>query len=163
MTGLECLREEMEKRGCTKSQIESKTAAVVLDILANMGHINTDIVEAEMQLAETKRKCEQSIRLLEINEQRLLQMDKAISDSFKAAQKYIDEFYRVLSDCETPEGKDAMKRAQMFVNSVSINTKYDNTAFIAGLAAILSDGQIGALDELQKINPKVYTQNGNRL
>ena len=48
-----------------------------------------------------------------------------------------------------------MRRAQMFVNSVDVETKYDNTAFIVALGAILSDGKIGAIEELRKINPRM--------
>ena len=49
-----------------------------------------------------------------------------------------------------------MRAAQVFVNAVSVDTKYDNTAFIIGLAAILSKNGIGAMDELKKINSKVF-------
>jgi hypothetical protein len=54
----------------------------------------------------------------------------------------------------------------MFVNSVNIDSKYDNTAFIVGLAAILSNGECGAISELKKINPKLFDEdtkiNGKR-
>jgi hypothetical protein len=43
----------------------------------------------------------------------------------------------------------------MFVNTVSVETKYDNTAFIIGLAAILSNGRINPISELKKINKKL--------
>ena len=37
MTGLECLKEEMKRRGMNQSQCDSKVAAVVLDILSESG------------------------------------------------------------------------------------------------------------------------------
>ena len=64
MSGLDCLREEMARRGCTKAQIESKTAAVVLDILANSGDKYT-------KLAETEGELDRKIRGLELMKSRL--------------------------------------------------------------------------------------------
>ena len=61
-------------------------------------------------------------------------------------------------DCDlmdNEEGRDTMRIAQMFVNMVDVDTKYDNTAYIIGLAAILSRGGISAIDELKKINKKL--------
>lgn len=50
-----------------------------------------------------------------------------------------------------------MRRVQVFKNEVKIDTKYDNTAYIIALGAILSDGAIGAIDELKKINAKPFS------
>ena len=66
---------------------------------------------------------------------------------------YIDKFFAALNECETPEGRDALKKAQMFVNSVNIKTVYDNTAYINGLAAILTKGESATVaDGLEKID-----------
>ena len=44
----------------------------------------------------------------------------------------------------------------MFINSTDVNTKYDNTAYIIGLASILSgDTNSSPIAQLKKINPKL--------
>ena len=43
----------------------------------------------------------------------------------------------------------------MFIDSVDVATKYDNTAYIIGLASILSNGSMDAIAELRKINNKL--------
>lgn len=162
MTGLDCLREEMEKRGLSKVQIESKTAAVVLDIVANAGNKYEEIQKQETDATKRLKEIEDSIREHEKDIEyykRLLskwesEIEKA-RECRKHCEDYIDEFNKSISECETPEGRDAMRIAQMYVNSVNVDTKYDNTAYIIGLASILSKGNINAIGELQKINKKL--------
>ena len=159
MTGLDCLREEMQKRGFNKAQIQSKIAAAVLDILANTGTVHTDIVEAENKLSDITKKYH-TVRD-EVSRQNFLMehRERELKAKEEKASEYIQRFNESLSDCETPEGRDALKRAQMFVNSVTVQSKYDNTAFIIGLSAILSDGKISAIEELKKMNPKLFEPN----
>ena len=162
MTGLDCLREEMERRGCTKSQIESKTAAIVLDILTEDRAKYAEQVDNENISTERLAKLNNEIRTAE----RVLSGYKHNIESMKMrydgivkkaeeAQAYIDKFNDALKDCETAEGRDAMRRAQVFINTVNVDSKYDNTAYIIALGAILSDGAYGPIDELKKINPKI--------
>ena len=84
-------------------------------------------------------------------------MEKANLDvaNVQADKEYIANFYKALFDCDTEEGKDVMRTAQVFINSVNVKTVYDNTAFIIGLAAILSGGKVGAIEELHKLNTKI--------
>ena len=56
-----------------------------------------------------------------------------------------------------------MRIARMFVNMVDVDTKYDNTAYIIGLAAILSRGGINAIGELKKINKKLPDVGGSTI
>ena len=162
MTGLDCLREEMEKRGLSKTQIESKTAAVVLDILANSGTKYTEMWKEEYGKSERLKSIERDIRYCEkqLEDIKALiskaenQEEKAVEHR-KHCEDYIDEFHKSLMECESEIGRDSMKAAQMFVNTVSVDTKYDNTAFIIGLAAILSNGRINPISELKKINKKL--------
>ena len=63
-----------------------------------------------------------------------------------------------MEQAETPEARDRLRVAQAFINSVDIDTKYDNTAFIVGLSALLSGVQINPLKEIQKINPKITNE-----
>lgn len=162
MTGLDCLREEMMNRGLTKQQCNSKTVAVVLDILANDGNNYQKTWECEQGYTERLSHLETELNNIEYiicrKENELFtyqrQIEKA-KENREHCEDYIDEFNKSLQECETAEGRDAMRTAQMFVNSVDVNTKYDNTAYIIGLASILSGGKVQAIQELRKINKKL--------
>ena len=67
----------------------------------------------------------------------------------------VQKFEEGIRNCETAEARDMMKRVQFFVDAVDVDTKYDNTAYIIGLASILSDGNLDAMTELKKINKKL--------
>ena len=155
MTSLDCLREELKRRGMNKTQIESAVVAVVLDIVANSGNKYAEIRKAENNasiklenLENQIRNAERRLRSMRIEEEELRQRREHFED-------YIDKFNKGLNECETAEGRDAMRTAQVYINSVDVDTKYDNTAYIIGLASILSNGKISAIEELQKINKKI--------
>lgn len=155
MTGLDYLRDELAKRGLSKTQIESKSVAVVLDVIANTGERYTNLQGEEAHASNRLYALE---RTLEVKERRLSSLEFKLNELRREAQgykDYIDEFNKSLLECETQEGRDAMRIAQMFVNSVDVDTKYDNTAYIIGLASILSGGKINAINELKKINKKI--------
>ena len=162
MTGLELLREEMLKRGLNKQQVESKAVAVILDILANTGDRYTKMQQEEAQATALYRKMMEGYQdadaMLRVRRREL----QAVNEEIKRAREYraeceayINKFKESLTKCETGEGRDAMRAAQMFVNSVTVDTKYDNTAFIIGLAAILSGAKIEPITELKKINKRL--------
>lgn len=155
MTGLECLKEEMKRRGMNQSQCDSKVAAVVLDILSESGTQFTQEWQERKDLDDAWRELEKEKNDLHCERSCLGNARKEIEDYAKNVQDYVERFYAGLADCETDEGRDAMKRAQMFVNTVDPKTAYDNTAFIIGLASILSGGKTAAIDELRKINKKI--------
>lgn len=155
MNRLDCLREEMASRGLTQAQIESKTAAVVLDILSESGDKYQKMWGTEKELTKRASAAQQTIRDIHDQQYALDRKENELREVFETERKYIDDFNKSLEECETQEGRDRMRIAQMFVNSVDIDTKYDNTAFIIGLAAILSDGEINAIKELKKINSKI--------
>lgn len=141
------VKEELIKRGLPKSSVESKYIPHVLDIA-----LGTDFFVKSADLDEELRRQEERIR----------NMDKQAGNKYKQMledREYITEFYKALFDCDTDEGKDIMRTAQVFINSVNVNTKYDNTAFIIGLAAILSGGKVGAIEELHKLNTKIPSAN----
>lgn len=161
MMGLDCLRKELEKRGMNRSQIESKVVAVVLDILTDSGDRYTSMHEAETdattRLKEIKYETSRYEEALEARKKELKELESQIEkakEHKKHCEDYIDKFNESLRECETPEGRDVMRAAQTFVNSVSVNTAYDNTAYIKGLASILSHGGINALNEMQKVDKK---------
>lgn len=158
MTGIECLKEELRKLGCNKSQTESKVIPLVLGIVAGEPEKWVDIAEWKKEIEDDKRE-------IEIREARVAQEErtaKALLEKaqavYKTTQDYIDAFYTTIQNGETPEGRDKLRKAQLFVNSVTVDTKYDNTAFIAGLAAVLAGEDPisnGPLKKLEQINRKL--------
>lgn len=156
MTGLELLREELKKRGFNDHNVNGKLVAAVLDILSNTDHVYSDMVKAEQELDAVRRGVKHKSHEYMRREFELKQAEQDFKQARWEMVQYIEKFNAALSECETAEGRDAMRRAQMFVNSVSVNSKYDNTAYIIGLASILTNGSIGAIDELKKVNPKLF-------
>ena len=59
MTSLDCLREELKRRGMINAQIESAVVAVVLDIVANSGDKYTKIREAEHETSKRLKELEE--------------------------------------------------------------------------------------------------------
>lgn len=149
MTGLECLKEEMTRRGCTKSQVESKTVAVVLEIVANGGSIYTDLTEAKKELEEYREETWQHKTFIhetkkELNEVRkeLLAERAKLSKRQEDAFEYLKEFEHRVMECETPEQRDILRTAQFYVNNTKIMSPQNNTARIIGLALILAGHKI---------------------
>lgn len=162
MIGLDYVREELKKRGFRNHQIQSEVVPAVIDILANTDNKYLDIWKQEKDVSQRLKEMN---RLIAGNELTMKWQKSKINelenDVLKArkhrahCEDYIEEFNKSLYECETQEGRDAMRTAQMYVNSVDINSKYDNTAFIIGLASILSKGGLNAVSELHKINKKL--------
>ena len=168
MTGLECLREALRQAGATTAQANSKVVEMTLGILAEQPGLYSDEARLLSEIHTLESKRNQLLREIERLKSEKSRLDKTLADFAESEIKplfgYIDRFLEAISKGETPQGRDALKCAQMFVNSVNVDTKYDNTAFIIGLAQILSCGKIDAIDELRKVNhkiPAVRTPDGN--
>jgi hypothetical protein len=166
-SGYELLKAEMERRGLTKAQIESKAVGVVLDIIANNGQTNyldlNDVLyhkrQAEVGMERAERQAKIIIDNARIEANKYRRDDEKLKTQMDECIKYFKEFKEALENCETPQGRDALRTAQMFINNVDINTVYDNTAFIIGLSAILTQTNIDPIIELKKINPCLKTKN----
>jgi len=158
MTGLELLREELKKRGFNDHNVNGKLVAAVLDILSNTDHVYSDMVKAEQELDAVRKDVKRKSLEYRKREFYLEQAERDFKQARLEVEQYIEKFNAALSECETAEGRDAMRRAQTFVNSVSVNSKYDNTAYIIGLASILTNGGIGPIDKLKKLNPKLFRE-----
>lgn len=157
---LDRIREALRKKGLYGQQLYTKTLPVLLDVIAEKsldcnGSPFLDIYEAERKLKDLNTQIERKTEALEELKQTEANVRKAILLAREQDYEYIESFYKSLESCETPEAKDNMRIAQMYVNSVEINTKYDNTAFIIGLASILSGGKMEPIEELKKINKKI--------
>lgn len=146
MTNLEELRQEIKKQKLGIST-DSKWLVKVLELItgadgkySDMDRLEKEIISLKLQIKAYKHDLET--------------LKAEARGVISPTQEYIDKFFKALEECETPEGKDALKKAQMFVNTVNIDTKYDNTAFIYGLASILTQS-CAPLDELKKVNPKL--------
>lgn len=158
MMTYEEVKEELIKRGFPKSSVEAKYIPHVLDIaLGTDCFVKLSKIEEELERQER--------RVTEARYNALCRVQHAEDEAnatvaqMNRDKEYIANFYKALFDCDTDEGKDIMRTAQVFINSVNVNTKYDNTAFIVGLAAILSGGKVGAIEELHKLNTKIPSAN----
>lgn len=177
ISGLQCLRDELLKKGCTKSQAQSKVVVMTLEILSDsngkwfdMDKLQRDIESLEKKKSELMSEyviVEKVVGSWERKKEQLInEINNELDKQYKKTVEYLDNFFKAIESCETSKGKDALKAAQMYVNSVKIDTKYDNTAFIIGLASILAQGETAAIDELRKINKKIpkfgviVTENG---
>ena len=155
MTGLELFKVEMRKRGLTENQINSKGVAVALDILSESSGTYLHIKEAEDELEELRRHIEFLKREQEHKRIDFERMKKEFYEERQEFAEYVERFNDSMQNAETPETRDQMRKLQLFINTVDIYTKYDNTAFIAALGAILSGGP-SPLEELKKINPSAF-------
>lgn len=155
MTGLELFKVEMRKRGLTENQINSKGVAIALDILSESSGTYLHIKEAEDKLEELRRHIEFLKREQEHKRLDFERMKKELYEERQEFAEYVERFNDSMQNAETPETRDQMRKLQLFINTVDIDTKYDNTAFIAALGAILSGGP-SPLEELKKINPSAF-------
>ena len=171
MSGLDCLRTELLKRGYSNAQANARVVAGVLDILANTPNEEYANIQAAREQRDSLWNDIGRLKLLKEDAYKEYEEANALRRKYKSdnyellkaanvakyneVQAYINKFFHALDDAETPEGRDRLRAAQTYVNSVDVDTKYDNTAFIIGLASILSGGNTGAIDQLKKINPKL--------
>ena len=156
---LQELRGKMYEKGLMKQSVESKAVTIAYGIMSECETTAADIAENEAQLRRTKTDisdCERQLSYkrwnLERQEEDLTKYRQNLDNKKQEIEGYISEFYEKLNQCETPEARDAMRIAQMYINSVDVETKYDNTAFIVGLAAILTGKTMEPVEELKKIN-----------
>lgn len=140
ITTLEELREAMYKRGMTKASCNTRAVAVAFDIMTECGHISADIVASENIIKEKQKEIASLDFYYERKKKQWTREEQqAIRESVKL-QREREAFQKDLESCETPEARDAMRLARVFKDSIRIDTKYDNTAYINQLGAILSLG-----------------------
>lgn len=167
MNGIECLKQELLDRGYTKQQAESKVVLGVLEILAQdregrysdmkraqeeIDQLKDVISRLESRAEEYRKQCAILRAEIQRGEAGLQQQLTAI---YQRSLAQIEEFQRTLEQAETDEARDLLRLAQMYVNTVNVNTVYDNTAFIIGLAAVLSGGKSADMKQLKKIDAKI--------
>ena len=151
MLTYEQLKEEMKKRGCNLQQVESRLTRIILDILTENGTTLTDAFDVEKK-AQTKMNeaGEMEARVLR-RENSLKEQKEELLKKQERIWQYISDFQKALGECETKEGRDMMRRAQVFINTVNIETSQNNTAFIEALGRIMSEGEVGSLKAFEQI------------
>ncbi len=154
MTTLEYVKRKLMDRGLTRQQCEAKLVPVVLDIIMECGD-NVQEFQTKEKLERLKEDCVEAQKYLEKLRNLYREEIQKQQEWRDDIESYVNNLLSQIEKCETAEGRDRMKLAQMFVNSVNVDTKYDNTAFIIGLAGILSKGEVAPVDELRKINKKI--------
>lgn len=149
-TGKELLVDELRERGLTEQQIKSKAVAVVLDVIANDGtdrYLNAKEVDDEIArknidlrntASEIKHRKWMVEREIEALKERRDNLEKNIKAMRAEFDEYVAEFGKSLEAMETPEQRDRLRTAQIFINSVKVRTDGNNTAYIHGLALLLS-------------------------
>lgn len=138
---LEFVKMELIRRGFNTGSTTAKAIPAVIDIVANTDRNWQDYAEALQDLEAQRANLEN----VQYNWQR-----KISSEQWKAERDQ-EEAKKVLADaeakaakiyqCETPEARDRMRMALFFVENTDVDTKYDNTAFIRGLGAILGSSE----------------------
>lgn len=154
MTLLEQIRYEMANRGATPQQMNAKWIPMVVEIVTqNKGYEDEAKLEADLKFLRHEIEHLETIKR---NWREKVDHDRDELEKMKVGiENYIKEWSQAFSECETEEGRDRLRTAQVFANSVQISTKYDNTAYIVGLSAILSGGVIAPIEEIKKINTKL--------
>ena len=169
-TPLDEVKEIIIERGFLKQQAESKVVPIVYDVLYG-GNYAVTAREKEDTLKKLDNEINAKQKIMASLDDKIKQkvddLEKARDDyyavfneRYKETLDYMKEVKRELEHCETEEARDRFRLAQMFINSVEIDTKYDNTAFIIGLSSLLSGCQISVMDEMKKINPRVFDYAG---
>lgn len=155
MTGLDVLKEQMRARGCKPSQTESKVVPIILDIIANNQGTEYSIIydlNAEIERLKSKAAC----MLMEAQQlEKRLKEDRTDAielsrTTWVDAPDYVREFNASLQMCETAEGRDALRRAQIFLNTAQENTAYDHTEIIRGLWVILANSDVAMTEALAR-------------
>lgn len=152
---LQELRGKLYEQGLFKQSVESKAVTMAYGIMTGTETTAAEIAENEALLRKTKSEIQKAESGLYYRQRRFEDEKEKYLKEKAIAEKHIDEFYDALTKCETEEARDALRIAQMYANSIDVRTAYDNTAYIVGLAAILTGKKIDPELELKKINPKL--------
>lgn len=162
MNKLDTLREELRKRGFKEIQIKSKMVPTILDIMLNPENKYTAIWEKEInetnkliEIQEKIKKSEEYLKTLNDNTCELSRKNAktwaAIEDRIEHMQMYINEFYKTIKMCDTDEGRDTMRKIQVYLDLVDNSRSGDNAAYINGLARILSQGRLEKDFEFKRV------------
>lgn len=160
MNGLDVVKEEMAKRGCHRMMIESKAVPIVLDIVAGTGYDYTNLYEARDEIEKAQEEANKAIKDAKKEaEEAKKAADEYISkleakaEYLQESVDYINSFNKRLMECETPQGRDNMRKLQLFLNLTNyMMTPGTAPAFIVALAAIMSEKEFNVTESMKRIN-----------
>lgn len=166
----EVVKETLMNNGLNHSQANSRAAKVTYAIcsknpdLLKLFDTEKEIDKAEKRLNEIKQEIEDKTQELTKKKEINKNVEDKAQKTLDKVKDYIDNFNKAVKECETAEGRDTLKVAQMFVNSVEIQNAQNNTAFINGLACILSNGKSGFLfGGFKRITPDEFETDANTM
>ncbi len=154
MTNFEEFIQRMRDAGANETQVNSKTALIAYGVLGEMSEDVNRIWDLKTDITKAEKELDYYRSAFRDYEEEMTGGRKELAEREQKINAYIDHFNQCLEAMETDEGRDRLKAAQIFINTVNIDTKYDNTAFIVGLSALLSGVTINAPEELKKINKR---------
>lgn len=170
--------------GATPQQTTTKIVDICWDWLSQINpeeivfkkHLEETVARSETEIDKNKRENKWLESQIETKRTILGNLEKDISEKFEILNELsnrgltpenilsiktidkqkeeLEQRFTEIMAMETAEGRDKLRMAKLYSNNVAINTKYDNTAYIAGLGAIMS-GSNNVLCELERINPKI--------
>lgn len=148
MTGKEALIQRYQERfGVTQaaatSSINSNGVQRVLTILAEEQGLLSKVVsdEIERKTREAQSLMTQAQEREATAREKIKEADWTREELYEQLQKS-KSMYESLQSVETVEAKDRVRLLQIYKDTVDVQTPQNNTAFIAGCAAILSGTQI---------------------
>lgn len=163
MTGREILNQKLKAKGLTDAQINSKAVEVTIAVLAEETdgtNYSALIQDAIQEYRVAKNNADAEARHYVAKEESLSNERRANSakerDLIKSANGIknllidLEKVYDEILELETAEQRDRTRTARFFMDSVNVNTVYDNTAYIKGLSAILSGKEITPDEQSEK-------------
>ena len=163
MTGREILNQKLKAKGLTETQINSKAVEMTIAVFAEETdgtNYSALIQDAIQEYRVAKNNADAEARRYSAKEESLSNERRANSareqDLIKSANGIknllidLEKVYDEILELETAEQRDRTRTARFFMDSVNVNTVYDNTAYIKGLSAILSGKEIPADEQSEK-------------
>lgn len=137
----ETIEHKMIYKGATKQQAQSKAVDILLDVLAeDSGLVEKYLSNYRLQLAlavnaleKTRNEYADKLSDIPSREYAVSVKEKDLS----AKETELKNLSAELKEMETPNARDAVRLMALFRESVKVDTRYDNTAFINGLAACI--------------------------
>lgn len=178
MTGMEIILEKLRNKGYSAGKIKTN-AEFIADIVTILSDDETrrkvDVAkmhETEAQMTyeravEERSRAQTTLSMAntkELNAENIMAAAKQKEEEAAETLKRVEQLSKVMSDCETQEARDRVRMANLFRGMTDIQTPQNNTAYIAGLASILSGctPAIAELKDLAGAQVKPYDTNDTR-
>lgn len=141
MTGYELLESELEKSFKPSKVKQNKDfICAIVGIVANNPDVDIAMSAAKILRTEAAKEKYEALCLRNEINMKVVQIErreKRIQEQIEDLEQ-AKELLKKLEECETPEARDKMRLAWMFMNQEE--TGYDSLAFTRGLSNILGNG-----------------------